>query len=470
MKNNLNQSYSLSSWIPPKDAVAEQNLLGCIMQEPNLFVIYENEITEELFYEQKNKTIFNLIRKSIDEYKKVTLPTLTQCAKDSGFGIEMVKEFINYKSNADNNVYLVQKNISELQKLKKCRYVSEQLSKGLKSAINGDFENTLEHTEKAYEDINKNYTKNFDDNWEDDFVEWINTPVENGLPGVNTGINAINKHTGGWNNDDMIVIGARPGMGKTVSAVAHAYYAAVAGTPVAMVSVEVSRRVIISRLVSLITGIPYGQIIRRDLVSKQIETIINTGVAQIKKLPIFIYDQTNSLDIEDISQQLRFWKRKHNIGLIIIDYLQMLSDKKVTSSNEYELVTSVSKKIKRLQGTLSVPVIALCQLNRATEARTNNRPTIKDLRNSGQIEQDASVIIMLYRDDYYELEKSKSENTMFVPTNTIEYNCVKNRNGGAFFELLYCDVSKNRIKDISAIENQFKRSIEQFDSKTGEVF
>lgn len=267
-----------------------------------------------------------------------------------------------------------------------------------------------------------------------------------GLAGVNTGVRLLNNFTDGWQSSDLIIIAGRPGMGKTVTGVLHAYHAALSGIPTAIVTLETSKAYITARIVANLTKIPYGMITRGDLTPYQKE-IVSKAMQEIEELPIYYYDATNSNDINDISIQLKSWKRKFGIGFVVIDYIQIMHDREVKAPSETAMISSISLKTKRLQSQLQCPVIALAQLNRETEGKGNKMPGIENLKQSGQLEQDASIIILLYREDYYLKKAVEEKGRDYTPTYKLQYIVGKNREGETGILTLRCKPQYNTIYD-----------------------
>lgn len=274
-----------------------------------------------------------------------------------------------------------------------------------------------------------------------------------GLTGVPTGLAKLDRHFGGWQGTDVVMIAGRPGMGKSLVGLAHAEAAARQGVPVAYLSLEMAATAMANRLYSACSNIPYGEIKKGRIDMTQF-ALLHKKMGELSGLPIHFYDEPNR-DVNDLSAKLLYWKQKYGIGLVIIDYVQLLEDRTVKSKEEYSVLTSVSKKLKQLQLRLGCPLIELAQLNRSVEGRGGSkRGRMSDLRSTGQFEQDASVIIMLYREDYYreeaEKEAAEAENRPFCEpfmSHELEYGIVKNRDGFTGTVTLYCDVTTNVLLD-----------------------
>ncbi len=273
------------------------------------------------------------------------------------------------------------------------------------------------------------------------------------LTGVPTGLGKLDRHFGGWQPTDVIVIAGRPGSGKSVVGLAHTLNAARQNVPVAFLSLEMPADSLINRAISEKTKIHYSDIKKGKIAPHEFQWIHN-AVGELTSLPIHFYDDTNR-DVNDLSAKLLYWKQKHGIGLVVIDYVQLMTDRTVKSTAEYDVLTSVSKKLKQLQRKLECPLIELAQLNRSVESRVGSkRPMMSDLKSTGQFEQDASVIIMLYREDYYaekaEHEAAEQEGRPYrqpAMSHNLEYGIVKNRDGFTGTATLWCDVATNQLLD-----------------------
>ena len=270
---------------------------------------------------------------------------------------------------------------------------------------------------------------------------------ENGFSGIPTGLSAVDRKYGGWQNDELIVIAGRPGMAKTITMIELGKNASLAGFKVLLVCLEMSKESLIFRLLSgqlediSYSNIKSGRISEQDFIRINKET-----VTELENLPIYWYDDEDR-DISSLSLEIEKQVKTQGIQIVMIDYLQLIEDKSLGNyaNDDFRLVTQVSKKLKKLQKRLKIPLIALSQLSRGPESRSGNdrKPQIQDLRSSGQIEQEASVIIGLFREDYYESKTNHNH------INNYEFDLVflKVRDGSTGEEKVYCDVKTNRIRD-----------------------
>jgi len=252
-----------------------------------------------------------------------------------------------------------------------------------------------------------------------------------GLSGIATGFDSLDKVTSGWQPSDLIIIAARPGMGKTAFVLSMARNVAIDfGHPVALFSLEMSSVQLITRLISSETGLS-SEKLRTGKLEKHEWEQLSIKVKNLEKAPLFI-DDTPSLSIFDLRAKSRRLASQHGIKLIIVDYLQLMtaggSNGKGAGNREQEIST-ISRNLKALAKELGVPVIALSQLSRAVETRPGHkRPLLSDLRESGAIEQDADIVSFIYRPEYYKLDEWDDEGSS--PTQgQAEFIIAKHRNG-----------------------------------------
>jgi replicative DNA helicase len=281
-------------------------------------------------------------------------------------------------------------------------------------------------------------------------VNTIGDVMTNGqLSGVPTGYPKLDEITGGWLKGNVILFAARPGQGKTIALLEHTRWAAQMNKNVLFLSLEMPVVSLIYRMISgnLDESTPYSKIKTGRINIETFTKIQRTTMANLEKLPITWYDGANR-DVNYLTNLIQKISRDKKIDMVVIDYLQLLTDNSIKSNNEIEVIGSVSKKIQQLTKKLNIPFLCAAQLNRQSEGRTSHRPKLSDLRSSGQIEQDASVVIGLYREDYYAYERAKEEgNSDFEFTNKIEYIFMKNRDGDTRTADMYIDVATSKIRE-----------------------
>ncbi|MGS4346685.1 replicative DNA helicase [Myroides odoratus] len=260
-------------------------------------------------------------------------------------------------------------------------------------------------------------------------IEEIST--KEGLSGLPTGFHKLDELTSGWQPSDLIIIAARPGMGKTAFVLSMARNIAIAsGAGVAFFSLEMSSVQLITRLISSETGLS-SEKLRTGKLEKHEWEQLNVKVKDLERAPLFI-DDTPSLSIFDLRAKARRLASQYGIKLIVIDYLQLMTagGSQKGGGNREQEISTISRNLKALAKELDIPVIALSQLSRAVETRgTSKRPLLSDLRESGAIEQDADIVSFIYRPEYYKIEEWDDE--FRSPTaGQAEFIVAKHRNGG----------------------------------------
>lgn len=269
--------------------------------------------------------------------------------------------------------------------------------------------------------------------------------------GIDTGSRKLNYALGGW-QEGMAVIAARPSMGKTIVGLEHAKSAAMAGKKVLFLSLEMPKESLMYRFISSEAfEYNYSDIKANRITPEDVAKIKSSRARILKELPIYFYDSDNR-DINYLSNILTAEVRKNKIDMVVIDYLQLIRDNHIKDQSDFAQVSSVSNKIQKLTRKLKLPIICLSQLSREIEKRSNRNPQLSDLRSSGNIEQDAIVVIGLYRDDYYKYVDAKESGTAtpIVYDNTLKYVILKNRDGVVGDYTRYVDVKTNRIADEEA--------------------
>jgi replicative DNA helicase len=284
-------------------------------------------------------------------------------------------------------------------------------------------------------------------------VNTIGDVMTNGtLSGVPTGYPKLDDITGGWLKGNVILFAARPGQGKTIALLEHTRWAAQMGQRVLFLSLEMPVISLVFRMISgqLDSGLPYSKIKTGRISIDQFNDIQRQAVTNLENLPITWYDGANR-DINYLTNLIQKIVREKKIDMVVIDYIQLMSDSTIRTSNETEIVGSVADKIQMLAKKLNIPFLCAAQLNRSNEGRNSHRPRLSDLRSSGKLEQMASVVIGLYREDYYAYEKAKEEMNPNVEfTNIIEYIFMKQRDGECKTLEMFIDPKTSTIKELKS--------------------
>jgi replicative DNA helicase len=424
--------------LPPQAIDLEEAVLGALMLEKDALSSVIDILKPEVFYRDSHQKIFQAIRVLFEKTSPVDILTVTAQLRLQGElemigGAYYITELTNRVASAANIEYhsriIIQK------------YLQRELIRISTEVINSAYEDTtdvldlLDKAEKNLFDIAQNNLRR-DSRKMDDILRESLKDIEalrekkDGLTGVASGFTELDRITSGWQKSDLVIIAARPAMGKTAFVLTCARNAAVDfAKPVVVFSLEMSSVQLVNRLISGETEIEQEKI-RKGRLEEWEWKQIHTQVGRLEQAPLII-DDTPGLNIFEFRAKCRRLKAQHDIQLIIIDYLQLMTGKGNDgkgSGNREQEIGSISRALKSVAKELNVPVIALSQLSRAVESRPggSKRPMLSDLRESGSIEQDADMVLFLYRPEYYGLEFDEDNN----PTQGVgEVIIAKHRNG-----------------------------------------
>lgn len=273
------------------------------------------------------------------------------------------------------------------------------------------------------------------------------------LVGVTTGFKSTDRHTGGYRKGDLVILAARPGMGKTSKVLKTVVENVKKGVPVGFISLEMSMAQLAARMVAIDTNFHLKQLLKTGFEKLEYFETYDAHCNRMKKYPFFVNDSGIS-DLTEIVIQAKAWKRSQGIELLVIDYLQLMDDKTVGGHNREAVISSISRRLKLLAKELEIPVIALSQLSRAVETRGGSkRPGLSDLRDSGAIEQDADIVEFIYRPEYYNAQMDENDygprnkKLMAMGANS-EINYAKFRGGSVATVLLKWIGDKTKFIDV----------------------
>jgi replicative DNA helicase len=421
--------------VPPQARDLEEAVLGAMMLEKDAVAAIIDILKEESFYVESHQHIFKAISNLFGRTEPIDLLTVIEELRKLALlekvgGAFAVTELTNKVTSAANVEYYA-RIISQ-------KFIQRELIKISTKVIEEAYEDTtdvlvlLDNAEKnIYNITDKNLKRNYS---KIDLL--INKSLKNlelirqkeiDLTGVPSGFTALDRVTSGWQKNDLIIMAARPGMGKTAFVLSLARNAAVDhNKPVVMFSLEMSNLQITNRLLSAETEIP-SETLRRGNLKDYEWAQLTTKIDRLSEAPIFI-DDTPAINIFELRAKCRRLKATHDIQMIIIDYLQLMSGNSDNrNGNREQEIAGISRALKSLAKELEVPVIALSQLSRAVETRGGDkRPQLSDLRESGSIEQDADMVIFLYRPEYYKIDKDKQNQPVNGAAQII---IAKHRNG-----------------------------------------
>ena len=425
------------------DNELEKIVLGAILLENSCLDELGGMFTENLFYSDAHKIIARAILDLFVANEKVDLITI--CVRLRSMeqleivgGAYYISSLTDRVANSSNIEY----HVRILQQYSLGRQINDLCNISKYKLFNGDndvfdvYEELQINLEGSLKDISK-YQINSVSSVYDKLIETSKKAVMGGGRfGVQSGLSGLDEVTNGWQGSDLIIIAGRPGMGKTAIAISVMLHPALVGsTPVAFFSLEMSNEQLVGRMVSSISGISASRIIKRQLTMEEIDNVYKK-TNYIKDAPIYL-DDTPNISLIELKTKARKLVRENGVKAIFIDYLQLMRSGLNIQNREQE-ISEISRGLKSLAKELNIPVIALSQLSRMVESRSDKKPMLSDLRESGQIEQDADLVLFTYRPTYYGIEQyelSKDGKIEIHATKT-EYNdlfvCIiaKHRNGG----------------------------------------
>ena len=425
--------------ILPHDLVAEQSVLGAVFISPETMISLADELTPDDFYKPANKIVFKTMLSLLEKGEPIDATTMVSALTNQGDilnigGINYVVELVN-STPTSKNVEHYAKLVKEKATLRK---VIADLSDSLSSAYQGDvsIDDIIAKTEKSLLDIsNQNAGTGFRNVADilDTHMQIVETrsQTDGFVTGLSTGFVGLDKITTGLHEGNLIILAARPAMGKTALALNIAkHVATMERKPAVIFSLEMGAEELIERMVASEGMIPGYHLKTGNLSTDEWKRLVHAQ-SNLYDVPIFV-DDTAGIRISDIRSKARKLSQEMGgLGIIIIDYLQLITGSK--RENRQQIVSEISRELKILAKDLRVPVIALSQLSRSVEQRQDKRPMLSDLRESGSIEQDADIVAFLYRDAYYQKEHADSQEA----NNVTELILEKNRHGSLGTVKLY---------------------------------
>lgn len=417
--------------VPPQDIVAEKSLLGAIMLQDDVMPEILTILKSNDFYEKRHETIYAAMVRLYDQHKPIDLLTLTselktqKKLKEIG-GAPYLTELSNFvpaASHAKAYAEIIEK-ASVRRRLIKAG--TEIANKAFEESNNTD--DLIGAAERQLFEVSDKIIRSdyvaMDELLADAFDRIEELQKNKGaLRGLKTGFRDLDKKTAGFQKGDLIIVGARPAMGKTTFAQNLAYnIASINKKGVLFFSMEMAANEIIDRMISDVSGVDNWKMRTGNLSDEEFSKI-GEALGEMDEIPIYI-DDTSSMTIVELRNKARRAMHDHDIGVVIVDYLQLIAGSDRYAGNRVQEVTEISRGLKILARELEVPVVALAQLSRNVAGRENPRPVLSDLRESGSIEQDADLVMFLHRPDYY-----KQNDDNYEETHITELLIAKHRHG-----------------------------------------
>ena len=445
--------------LPPQAIDLEEVVLGAMMIDKKGVDEVIDILTPEAFYKESHQLIFQSIFSLFQKSEPIDLLTVSnQLKKDNNherIGGDFYLISLTQKVSSSAHIEFHARII--LQK-----FIQRSLIKISNEIITDSYDETkdvfdlLDNAESKLYDVTQGNIKKSSESAQSLVIQAKNKieSVSNkeGLSGVSSGFSKIDKLTAGWQESDLVIIAARPGMGKTALSLSMASNIAISNKiPLAFFSLEMSSIQLITRMISSETGLDANKL-RTGKLEKHEWEQLNVRVKNLENAPLYI-DDTPSLSIFDLRAKARRLVSQKDVKIIIVDYLQLMTTgANIKTGNREQEISTISRNLKALAKELNIPVIALSQLSRMVEGRTSKRPLLSDLRESGAIEQDADIVSFIYRPEYYNID-TWDDNERSSTEGEAEFIVSKHRNGG---------LGNIRLRFISTLA-KFE-DIEQYDS------
>ncbi len=421
--------------LPPQAMDLEEAVLGALMLEKNAITEVVDILKPECFYKEANQKIYTSIHHLYHTMQPVDILTVRNDLHRKGEleevgGDSYIVSLTNRVGSAANIEFHARIVLQKYIQRELIRISSETIRDAFDDSI--DVFNLLDSAERNLFDIAEGNIKKKFSEISDLIRESIKSmeeaaQQEEGVTGVRTGFTDLDRVTGGWQKSDLIIVAARPGMGKTALVMSMARNAAVDFKhPVAFFSLEMSSIQLVNRLIAGETEIPSDKLKKGHLTSAEWDHL-NSKIINIEDAPIYI-DDTPAISIFELRAKARRLKTNKKIELIIIDYLQLMTlGESVRGGNREQEISTISRALKSIAKELDIPIIALSQLSRSVETRGGvKKPQLSDLRDSGAIEQDADLVMFIYRPEYYGHDKDEQGNSTL---GLAELDIAKHRNG-----------------------------------------
>src|SRR5579875_881737 len=415
--------------MPPQQVEAEQAVLGAMLISPDAVAEALEILEPDDFYRAAHQSIFRAMRDVYDAGNPVDVVTVAAAlrtrddALDAVGGAEYLADLAAAMPTALHVVQyaeivrekaLLRRIIAAATHIAEAGYAQEVpaadvLADAERAILElGQFQRTRDFTHIS--DVLQTTFERIEQLYESD----------GNITGVPTGYSELDRMTSGFQKSDLIIVAARPSVGKTAFALNIAQNVAVrAGVPAAIFSLEMSKDQLVQRMLCAEAYID-GHKLRNGTLDDDDWPKLSMGVSTLGNAPIYI-DDTPGITVPEMRSKLRRLKIEHGLGFVVIDYLQLIHGRRNSGENRQQEISEISRSLKQLARELEVPIVALAQLSRSVEQRQDKRPMLSDIRESGSIEQDADIVAFLYRDDYYDPETERQ--------NIVEVIIAKQRNG-----------------------------------------
>lgn len=437
---------------PPSDIRTEKSILGLAIIHSDLVNILLEKISDDDFYDLRNEMVFRAIKELNFENSPIDFNTLNNKLENMGLLQEIgddsyilgLIDSSYYKANYESYIQIVK----EKSMLRKLLVFGDDVINSVRGTNNSSEELIGRFSEELFKLSsfeNKEGLVKLKEMLSDTFgYMYEMSQNHSSITGVSTGFKDLDKQLSGLQNSDFILLAARPSVGKTALGIHMGLNAALLGKKVAVFSLEMSRRQILQRVLSILSKVDLQDIISGNIESQDWDLLYMKS-NDIADLDMYI-DDTASISLTELRAKSKRMKIEHGLDLIVIDYLQLMTADVGKNENRQQEISNISRGLKALAKELNIPILTLSQLSRKSEERSNKRPMMSDLRESGAIEQDADVVMMLYREDYYDEDADEQ--------NVIEVNVAKHRNGPTGTIKLYFKKENTSFHDFGVVDDK----------------
>jgi len=449
--------------IPPQALELEEAVLGAMLIDKKVVDEVIDILQPDAFYKTSHQLIFEAIYQLFQDSQPIDLLTVSSELRKKGkleavggeFYLVQLSQRVASSAHIEFHARIILQKFIQRSLIKISNEIIESAYKE-----STDVFDLLDEAESKLYDVTQGNIKKSSETAQNLVLEAKKKIEEiskrDGLSGVSTGFEKLDKLTSGWQPSDLIIIAARPGMGKTALTLSMARNIAVGKQiPVAFFSLEMSSVQLITRLISSETGLSSEKLRTGKLADHEWQQL-NVKVTDLEKAPLFI-DDTPSLSIFDLRAKARRLSSQHGIKLIVVDYLQLMTaGASSKTGNREQEISTISRNLKALAKELNIPVIALSQLSRAVETRGGTkRPMLSDLRESGAIEQDADIVSFIYRPEYYNIDEWDDDER--TPSEgQAEFIVAKHRNGGLDNIRLKFVGHLGKFEDLDSFDSPFE--------------
>ncbi|MCI7259895.1 MAG: replicative DNA helicase [Selenomonas sp.] len=438
---------ALPERVPPQNIEAEQAVLGAMLIKKEAIAEVQEILQPDDFYREAHRIVYEAMVQLQNNDEAVDLVTLTEQLRkseqlDKIGGLAFITQLANAVPTAANVVYHA-KIVKEKAELRSLINAATAIASAAYED-NTDVENIMDDAEKkilavanrknggAFESMKSIVMRTF---------ERINVLYESkgGLTGISSGFKDLDKLTAGLQKSDLILVAARPSMGKTAFTLNIASYVGTHGGKVAFFSLEMSKEQLMQRMLCAEGGIDATKLRTGQLDTQEWNKLVHVADT-LSRAPIYI-DDTAGITVMELRSKARRLKAEHGLDLIIIDYLQLMQGRpSKNGDNRQQEISEISRSLKALARELDLPVIALSQLSRSVESRQIKKPMLSDLRESGSLEQDADIVMFLYREDYYDKDTENKNITDVI--------VAKHRNGPVDTISLFFQKEYTKFRDL----------------------